>query len=108
MILHGHGLRLREIVGFLPPRLLVPELLVARGLFEIRRGRPGQAIAHFARVCEEYQAAPAAPEALYWLGVAADWHHGDKTRLWAAWRELARRYPDSLWAAKVVLPDGER
>ena len=103
VILHHHGLRLREIVGYLPPRLLIPELLVAHGLFDIRRGRPGQAIAVFERVRAEYPGAPVVPEALYWLGVAASWHHDDKSRLWESWRALAEGYPESLWAAKTTL-----
>ena len=103
MILHPHGLRLRETVGYLPPRLLAPELLVARGLFDIRRGRPGQAVAVFERVRGEYPDAPVVPEALYWLGVAASWHRDDKAPLRAAWRELAEDYPQSPWAAKTLL-----
>ena len=103
VILHHHGLRLREIVGYLPPRLLAPELLVARGLFDIRRGRPGQAVAIFERVRAEYPDAPVVPESLYWLGVAASWHHDDKALLRSAWRELTEGYPQSLWAAKTML-----
>ncbi len=104
-IVHQQGLRLREIIGYLPPRLLVPELLVARGLFEIRRGRPGQALDYFGRVLAEHADTPGAPEALYWRGMAESWHYDDTHRLHAIWHELAERYPDSLWAAKTMLRD---
>ena len=105
VIVQQHGLRLREIAGYLPPRLLAPELLVALGLHEIRRGRPGQAIDRFARVLAEYPDTPEAPEALYWLGMAESWHYEDKARLHTAWQRLATRYPESLWAAKTMLRD---
>ncbi len=39
VVLHHHGLRLREIVGYLPPRLLVPELLVNGRDFAVVRPR---------------------------------------------------------------------
>ena len=53
----------------------------------------------------EYPDAPVVPESLYWRGVAASWHRDDKSLLQEAWRELSESYPQSLWAAKTMLPE---
>lgn len=103
--LHHRGIRLRETVGYLPPGAMLAELLLMRGLFELRSGRPAAAVELLRQTREEYPGASVVPEAAYWEGVAAYRLSRDKKDLWKVWRRLVEEHPGSLWAAKTTLLD---
>lgn len=52
-------------------------------------------------VVERFPTTDAAPEALYWAGVARYKATDDGTTLGETGRALAERYPDSPWAKKA-------
>ncbi len=103
LALHHRGIRLRETIGYLPPGETLAELLLMRGLFELRSGRPAAAIELLQQMREDYPGASLAPEAAYWEGVAAYRITRDKEDLWEVWRRLVAEHPGSLWAAKTTL-----
>lgn len=103
---HFRGARLRESIGYLPPRELLGELKLARGQFAMRSARHPEAAERFQETVDRLPDTAAAPEALYWLG-ATHYFRGDKEGMWESWRTLAATYPKSPWAAKTtLLPEG--
>ncbi|HEX2091555.1 MAG TPA: thioredoxin family protein [Longimicrobiaceae bacterium] len=94
---HG-GTEVRRLVGYLPPEELAAELTIALGLVDLLRGRAERALARFAEVGEGGSAA--APEALYWAGVAA-WRAGGLGALLPWWDRLQERFPGSPWWARA-------
>jgi thioredoxin-like negative regulator of GroEL len=101
--LHHLGHLLRETIGYLPPAEMLPELTLTAALYDLRSARAGEAEAQFQEVVDRFGASSAAPEALYWKGLAAYRRSKDKEDLWIAWRELAAAYPESIWAQKTTL-----
>ncbi len=101
--LHHLGQRLRETIGYLPPAEMLPELALTAALYDLRSARAGEAEARFQEVVDRFGASSAAPEALYWKGLAAYRRSKDKEDLWITWRELAAAYPESIWAQKTTL-----
>ncbi len=99
---HFRGAKLRENVGFLPPRELLGELGLARGLFAMRSARHADAEALFAETAHRLADTAAAPEALFWQGTT-HFFRGDKERMWQIWRELVGTYPTSPWALRTTL-----
>lgn len=97
---HYRGARLRESIGYLPPRELMGELGLARGLFAMRSARHAEAETLFAGVVSAQTAA--APEALFWQGTT-HFFRGDKEGMWRLWRELVQAYPQSTWALRTTL-----
>ncbi|HEY9857187.1 MAG TPA: hypothetical protein V6D05_15690 [Stenomitos sp.] len=105
VFVHFRGPTLRETVGFLPPRELLGELRLARGLFEMRSARYAEAESLFARTVTDLPETAAAPEALFWQGTT-HYFRGDKDRMWQVWRHLAAAYPSSTWALRTTLDPG--
>jgi thioredoxin-like negative regulator of GroEL len=101
--LHHLGHRLRETIGFLPPEELRAELTLARGLYALRSARAAEAETLFQEVAEVFTDSHAAPEAMYWQGLAAYRRSKNKEDLWQIWRELVEAYPASIWARKTTL-----
>lgn len=93
---------LRRLIGYLPPGEFLPELKMAVGLVELERGRSAEAHDRFRRIVEQHASAHAAPEALYWAGIAAFRRDGkNKQSLVPAWLKLRARYPHSTWWASA-------
>jgi len=105
VFLHFRGPKLRETVGYLPPRELLGELRLARGLFEMRSARHAEAEALFAQTVSELPDTAAAPEALFWQGTT-HYFRGDKDQMWQVWTQLASTYPSSTWALRTTLDPG--
>lgn len=103
LALHHLGHRLRETIGYLPPAEMLPELILTAALYDLRSARAREAEVRFQEVVQRFPTSQAAPEALYWQGIAAYRRSKDKDNLWVAWRELSTVYPQSLWAEKTTL-----
>lgn len=103
VVLHHRGATVRQWVGFLPPDELLADLTLALALADLRSAMPQQAAARIDGLLARHSATTAAPEALYWKGVAAFRATGDKASLWEIWRQLATTYPDSPWALRTTL-----
>lgn len=106
VVLHHRGATLRQWVGFLPPEDFLAELTLTLALNELRNARPTEASQRLEAIVDH---PTAGPEALFWKGVAAYRHTGQKPPLWEVWREIPKRYPDSRWARHTTLlqPDWE-
>ena len=100
--LDGSGTELRRTTGFLPPAELEGELRLVLGLADLLHTRYREAHVRFREVAERMGDTHAAPEALYWAGVAAyRWEGRGLDGLMPEWAELQRRYPDSTWALRA-------
>lgn len=103
---------LRRVVGYVPPVELIAQLRVAAGLMDLFHGLASDAYNWFDRVGRDSPGSGAAPEALYWAGVAAYRVGGSLSALPARWDGLAVRYPASEWTKRadcldvVISPDG--
>lgn len=102
VFLHFRGAKLRENVGFLPPRELLGELMLARGLFAMRSARHDEAEALFAEIAHRLPDTTAVPEALFWQGTT-HFFRGRKEQMWLIWRELVAAHPSSPWALRTTL-----
>ena len=96
-----HQVRLREVVGFLPPDGLLWELRLVRALDALRRAAYAEAIALFEQVVEAELARELRPEAAYWVGIAGYLQDADEERLHRTWRPLRERWPESIWTART-------
>jgi hypothetical protein len=90
---------LRRFTGWLPPASFAAELELVRATAEMQKGNLEEARRLYQLVADEHAGAEAAPEALYWAGVAG-FLHGKKdwSALKAAWTELASRYRGNRFA----------
>ncbi len=105
-IVNHRRLRIREWMGYLAPPEFLAELKLALGLNELRAGRNADAVARFERVVRDHPHTPAAPESLYWHGIAQYRMSNprDKEILWQTWRTgLVARYGESVWAMKTTM-----
>lgn len=103
VVLDPEGAPLREVVGYLPPQALLAELALVQSLHDLRAGRVADADAGLRAFRARFGGSHAAPEAMYWEGVARYRATKDKETLWAVWRELVAAYPESTWAARTTL-----
>ncbi len=100
LILGASGVEFRHSLGYFSPREFMAELLVGGGNASLATLKPAQANALFERVVTDFHDTKAAPEALFWQGIAQFRHSRDKRDLSTAWQVLLERFPDSLWAEK--------
>ena len=89
-----------RIDGFLPAEDFLTQLILGLGHAAFAAGQFATAEERFRDVVDQHGFADAAPEALYWAGVARYKAGGDVTAL----KETAvafDKYPDSTWAKKA-------
>jgi hypothetical protein len=96
VFLEPHRIEVRRTVGFLPPDEFLAELGMARGMAALLRADYAEAFVRF-RAVAEAPITSAAPEALYWAGVAGYRRDGTRDELHRQWRQLRDRFPDSGW-----------
>jgi len=102
MFLDPRGIEVRRAVGYLPPEQLLAEAQIALGLVDLLHARNGDARDRFSKAVDADTRGHAAPEALFWAGIAVYRKEGrDRAVLAREWRELWRRYPESTWADTV-------
>jgi hypothetical protein len=100
---------LRRFTGWLPPKSFAAELELVRATAAMQKGDLETAARLYRLVAGDYADTEAAPEALYWAGVAG-FLHGKKdwAALKAAWGELASRYAGNRFATHAsVIEDAE-
>lgn len=100
------NVELRRYAGWLAPDEFIAELNFVLGVDDLLRRRFEQATAHFRAACDDNLRNGIAPEALFWVGVAA-YKTGGKPALRAAWDELVARFPESTWARRADVWDME-
>jgi hypothetical protein len=97
-----HRLRqVRRLAGYLPPPRFAAQLRTGLALWHLHEARYTPALAHFAAAADAEGAGDAAPEALYWAGVAA-YRAGGPSALRTWWARLTERHPASDWAMRAA------
>jgi tetratricopeptide (TPR) repeat protein len=101
LVIDPEGNERHRIEGFLPAEDLIAQLLLGLGHSAFARERWDEAERRFREVVDRYPKSDAAPEALYWAGVARYKGKGDAGALSATGREFTKRYQDTSWAKKA-------
>ena len=94
------GVEHHRIEGFLPADDLLAQLMLGRARMAFQEGQWAEAERRFREIVEQLPDADAAPEALYWAGVAPYKATGDGASLKETARAFTQRYQDSTWAKK--------
>jgi hypothetical protein len=86
--------------GYLPPFEFLPRLLVAEAQALLRQNDNAGAAALYANVLERFPTSAVAPEAAYYVAVAAYKASHRPDDLLGNWEHLRSRYPTSIWRVK--------
>jgi tetratricopeptide (TPR) repeat protein len=95
------GTERNRTVGFLPPEELIPSLMSGIGKAHLERGEFAKAIPQFEKLVSKYPKSGAAPEAVFFLGVARYQSTHDPKFLKKAYEQLAAQYPQSQWTTRA-------
>jgi hypothetical protein len=101
LILDPEGTERHRIEGFLPAEDLLAQLTLGLGHSAFARQQWEEAERRFVEVVDRFPNTEAAPEALYWKGVARYKRTSDAGALAETGREFTRRYQGSSWAKKA-------
>jgi hypothetical protein len=101
LIVDPQGKERHRIEGFLPANDFLAQLTLGLGHSAFARNEFAEAERRFRQVLEQYPDTEAAPEALYWAGVARYKGTGDAAALTATAQQFATRYRDTSWAKKA-------
>jgi outer membrane protein assembly factor BamD (BamD/ComL family) len=101
LVVDPSGEERHRIEGFLPADELLAQLTLGLGKSAFARQQFGEAERWFREAVERHPDTSAAPEALYWAGVALYKKSNDATALAHTAEALTRRYPESVWAKKA-------
>jgi tetratricopeptide (TPR) repeat protein len=99
--LDSEGVERHRIEGFLPADDFLAQLMLGLARIHFQEQKWEDAQKMFRKVYEELPETGAAPEALYWVGVARYKESGDPTALKETARAFSTRYTDSSWAKKA-------
>lgn len=95
------GVEQHRFEGFLPADDFLAQLLLGKAKTAFGRKRFDEAEREFNRIVEELPQSDAAPEALYWAGVARYKSSGDASALADTAAGFKQRYQQSTWAKKA-------
>jgi len=95
------GVERHRIEGFLPAEEFLAQLALGLGKSAFARQQFGEAERWFREVVERFPDTEAAPEALYWAGVALYKKTNDPSALAHTAEAFTRQYRDSIWAKKA-------
>ena len=101
LFLSPDGVERHRIEGFLPTEDFLSQLMLGRAQIAFKAERWEEAEKIFRQIFEKCPDTDAAPEALYWLGVARYKATNDPTPLKETARAFTTRYKDSSWAKKA-------
>ena len=102
LIVHDpEGKEHHRIIGYLPVDDLIAQLILAKGKIYFDTDHLPEAIAQFQTVVDQHPNTGAAPEAVFWLGVAGFKRTHDPKFLRQIYDRLAAKYPQSEWARKA-------
>ena len=89
-------------VNAVPPEDLLDVLDLGETHVRLRQGRYPLAAERVAAALDRRRAGPLTDELLFWSGIARYFagDHDEEARD-AAWSELARRYPESIWTHRI-------
>jgi hypothetical protein len=101
LILDASGEERHRIEGFLPTEDFLAQIAIGLARAAFARGDFAEAERRFREVVEKYPNTDAAPEALYWAGVARYKGTGDAAALGETAGQFRQRYQDTSWAKKA-------
>jgi hypothetical protein len=101
LVIDSQGEERHRIEGFLPATDFLGQLALGLGHSAFARSDFAEAERWFRQVVERYPDSDAAPEALYWAGVARYKATGDAAALGATAQQFQQRYRDTSWAKKA-------
>ncbi len=111
VVLDANLTEVRRIIGYFPPRELIAHLSIGYALVELYRNRAAKALEILEGADAGAEGTTAAPEILYWAGVAALRAGGGLAALAPRWERLRATHPSSQWAVAadcldVDIPEG--
>ena len=95
------GVERHRIEGFLPNDEFLAQLMLGRAQIAFAQRQWDEAEKRFREVVDKFPNTDAAPEALYWAGVAPYKGSNDNSSLKATARAFKERYQDTSWAKKA-------
>lgn len=101
LVLDSQGEERHRIEGFLPATDFLAQLALGLGHSAFARSDFAEAERWFRQVMERYPDSDAAPEALYWAGVARYKATGNPAALRETAQQFEQRYRDTSWAKKA-------
>ena len=105
LVLDPSGAEQHRIEGFLPAPEFLAQLTIGLGRVQFAREAFAEAERRFQAVVDGFADTDAAPEALYWAGVARYKQSSDPAALQDTAARLRERYPDSTWRKKASVWD---
>ncbi len=101
LLLDSDGVEHYRIEGFLPTDDFLAQLMLGRARIAFDAQQWAEAERRFREIVELLPNTDAAPEALYWAGVAPYKGTGNAASLKATAEAFSKRYHDSPWAKKA-------
>ena len=99
--LDADGVERHRIEGFLPNDDFLAQLMLGRAQIAFAQQQWSEAERRFREIVDTFPDTDAAPEALYWAGVAPYKGTHDNSSLKATARAFKERYQDTSWAKKA-------
>ena len=101
LVLDHKGVEAYRVEGFLPAEDLLQDLELGLGRSAFSEKEWSEAQRHYDNVLKMFPHGHAAPEALYWSGVARYKATGEPKHLSQTAEQFKTRYSDSVWAKKA-------
>lgn len=101
LVLDPDGEERHRVEGFLPTEELLGQLELGLGRLDLAAGGFSEAEERFREIVEAHPDVEAAPEALYWAGVARYKATDDGSALEETARAFRERYRETPWAKKA-------
>jgi hypothetical protein len=101
LVLAPDGTERHRVEGFLPADDFLAQLSLGLGQVAFAQSQWADAERRLSVVADDFPDSDAAPEAMYWTGVAKYKGENDKATLSDTARKLSDRFPDSVWAKKA-------
>ena len=99
--LDANGVERHRIEGFLPTEEFLSQLMLGRAQIAFNEQQWDEAERRFREIVEKFPDTDAAPEALYWAGVAPYKGSHDASSLKKTAAAFKDRYQDTTWAKKA-------
>ena len=101
LVLDPDGVEQHRIEGFLPADDLLAHLMLGRARMAFQTQQWAEAERRFREIADKLPQTDAAPEALYWAGVAPYKATGDAKSLRETAQAFTTRFQNSTWAKKA-------